>query len=142
MKLYHAGHEWLIESRILKGEISELGKRVGDLLGEVFRGLYNAPVNYEKVEWHDPRCITVNIDRTLSTVDFNDLTLLVFLAHDFSLRVEISSRTFKHMQLMFHKRPRGNSNMNCHPTLEEALERYRARYPKDGEFNEPWKGRE
>jgi hypothetical protein len=63
---------------------------------------------------------------SLSTYDFNQLTRLVFMAHERGIRVEVAPHGgFGHLKLILHKRdPTSTSMMLGHPTLDEALKRH------------------
>lgn len=140
MKRHYAGSEWLISN--LKYEQkpapSALGLRVADLLGELAHGLYHLSkgAKYD-TDWSNTHHIEVSLENgyvTLCTVDSNFLTRLVFLAHDYGMRVEIRPRTFRHLTLMFWQREvrDGSISERC-PTAEDALAAHRAAYPMPAE---------
>jgi hypothetical protein len=62
----------------------------------------------------------------LSTFDLNDLTRLVFLAHDKCIRVDVSQGGPNRLRLAVWKRKREGSLYERHPTIEQALEKWRA----------------
>lgn len=134
MKRLHVGHEWLRQN---KKPSSPLGNAVADLLGEAFAGVYNAPILHHKVNWSDPHHIEVIMESHggMGTVDCNTLTRLVFLAHDYSIRMEMHPHTFQHTKWWFTQRDRGSSIIHDHPTLEEAVEKHRRTYPKEEEYS-------
>lgn len=135
-----AGNEWLTSNLAYekKGAPSALGRRVADLLGELALGLYHLPKSalYD-TDWSNTHHIEVSLENgyvTLCTVDSNFLTRLVFLAHDYGMRVEIRPRTFRHLTLMFWQREvrDGSISERC-PTAEDALAAHRAAYPMPAE---------
>lgn len=60
---------------------------------------------------------------TLSSYDFDDLTRLVFLAHDRCIRVEVSQGGPGRLRIAIWQRKREGSMYERHPTIEQALER-------------------
>jgi hypothetical protein len=127
----YAGAEWLIDMlRYLapKSEISELGKNVADFLGELFFGIYHLDENaLQRVDWANKGFIVISIGwKDWSTVDFNNLTRLVFLAHWLAIRVSMDASKHGYMRLLFHQRAREGSVCERHPTLDEAVEYFKA----------------
>ena len=117
--------------------MSDLGRAVADLLGELFSGIYHLNDNaLRKVEWSNTHHIIFYLSwRTMSTIDDSYLTRLVFLAHHLAIRVEIRACNMQGVQLMFHQRKRGTDGMRCHPTLDEAVEAFK-RYVSLPEYHE------
>ncbi|MBZ9752957.1 hypothetical protein K7W42_19140 [Deinococcus sp. HMF7604] len=144
MPRYFAGSEWLVSN--LKYEKapapSPLGLRVADLLGELAHGIYHLPKGAKyRTNWGHSRYIEVTLENgyvTLGTVDADYLTRLVFLAHDYGLRVEIRPCNFRHLVLGFSQREvrTGAYHERC-PTAEDALAAHRARYPAAGSTPNP-----
>ncbi len=66
-----------------------------------------------------------------STIDRNRLTELVFAAHDEAIRVDLVNGSPGRVGLMLHKRKRVGSNWDAHPTLEDAVARWRSRNPEE-----------
>jgi len=116
----YAGSGW-IESAT-KQKLSPLGIKVADLLGDLFLGIYHIEREISKVNWSDPHCIEINIQQDFSTFDYDRLTRLVFLAHWYSVRVQMTACNFRYIKLMFHNRKREGFIYERHPTLEEATE--------------------
>lgn len=115
-----AGGEWLQERN--SENISPLGIKVANLLGDVFEGLYHLSDNtLNKVDWTDTFCISVNIEKCLCTWDFDHLTRLVVLCHDRCIRMEINSKNMQYIGLMFHERQREGHMDQRHPTIENAI---------------------
>ena len=128
----YSGADWIerqLKARKSDIEMSQLGKNVADLLGELFYGIYH--LDYKqlfKVDWKNNYYIEFLLGwKTLSTVDFDELTRLVFLAHHMAIRVEISPYTFKYIKLMFHQRNRKGDSAQRHPTLDEAVNKFKNR---------------
>lgn len=68
---------------------------------------------------------------TLATTDFNNLTRLVFMAHEKGIRVEIIPAGPKLLSLALHKREAGNIDLiKGHPTIEQALDKWNNRNNK------------
>jgi hypothetical protein len=111
----------------LKGkEPSELGLAVAHLLDD-WQGLNHMnPAKMKQVDWTEKHFIKLGFgDSRLSTYDFGGLTHLVFLAHDYCIRVEIQPCNMHTVNLYFHPRSRTGGMMERHPTLEEAVSRWR-----------------
>ena len=123
--------DWLIRQRFVEKEtISPLGLRVAELLGRWYGGIYHANPKYMKeADWTSEDYIQLKYHGTLSTFDGDDLTRLVFLAHDLAIRVEISAvgGPSKLMRLVFYNRQRDGDWFNRHPSMEEALKAWRER---------------
>lgn len=82
-------------------------------------------------EWGDGWCINHYGD--LSTFDFNKLTTLVFLAHDFCYRVELQQGAPRTIKICIFKRDAREGRLySKHPTIETALAEWRKRYPVEG----------
>lgn len=129
-KSEYAGAEWLREQRRDIAP-SPLGEEVAEAMGEIWQGLYHLPPHsIEKTKWDDPYVICVNIRGSLATTDFNQLTRLVFIAHDRCLRLEICPSGPGLLRLMWHKRQRGGGVSKDHPTIEGALEKWRKYHPE------------
>jgi hypothetical protein len=127
----YAGAEWVEENIRAKGEpvvMSSIGRKAADLLGELFEGIYH--LNHKmlmKTDWSNNLWIKVSISyTTLSTVDFNKLTMLVFLAHHLALRVTVEAGARKHLWITFHERKRGGTFFENHPTLDQAVEHFKS----------------
>lgn len=107
-------------------------KRVMDILGMVCGGIYNAPINWEKVEWNTGNAVFVTVrDGGFSTFDFHRLTALVFLCHEARIRCEISAKTRGYFELGFWQRSHEGGFSGRHPNLAEAVEAFRNYLPAD-----------
>jgi len=112
---------------------SEAGIRVGHLL-HCWDGLHHFdPAEMKKAAWSNPIFVRLKLKgRTLSSFDFDNLTALVFLAHDQCIRVEITHAPGA-MEIYFHPRNARDGGMcKRHPTLEQAVEAWRRRFPLKG----------
>ncbi len=108
------------------GEISPLGTRVLKCCSIIFGGLHNTNSNIlKKTNWADPYCISITTVHSLSTYDDNRLTVLVLLAHDMCVRIEITSCNFNYIKIMFHQRTRTGNFMSRHPSIEDVLKKWR-----------------
>ena len=71
----------------------------------------------------------------LSSFDFEDLTRLVFLAHDMCVRIEIIQSGPRRIGIaMWQRRARDGSSMERHPTIDQALADWRERNGYDRTF--------
>jgi hypothetical protein len=108
-----------------KGEFSELGKNVAWLLDKMW-GLHNLnSTSRRKVDWWNDTWIELVIDKILSTIDNDDLTRLVVIAHQLMLRVEMKGVGPGYIRLMFHQRTsrqRGNGFYRWCPDIQEHVE--------------------
>ncbi len=116
----YSGADW-IESAC-KIECSPLGKKVADLLGQVFRGIYHVQCDACRVDWTATHEIRFRYygGRGLSTYDAGELTYLVVLCHDAGIRLSIQPY-MRALMLSFTQRStreHGNS-WERHPTLED-----------------------
>lgn len=113
---------------------SQVGIQVAELLS-TWHGLHHFDSReMERVEWSNPRFIQVRWAGSLSTFDFNELTRLVFLAHDRCIRVEIKPGSNRFLTLLFHPRKSRDGGMTeRHPNLEQAVELWRVRNPSPAE---------
>lgn len=108
-------------------QMSPIGVRAADLLGEWQYGIYHLSNQHQllfKTDWSNLHFIETSIYcESLSTYDFNDLTRLVFLAHDMAVRVQIEPSTRHYLKLLFHERTHGESNGKIlhHHSLDQAV---------------------
>jgi hypothetical protein len=109
---------------------SDVGLRVAKLLDE-WDGLHHFDqAMMKKVEWTNTHFIAIKLGGGLASFDFNNLTRLIFLAHDHCIRVEIAPLTFKVLRVLFHPRHKREGNIyERHPTLEQAVGAYRGNHP-------------
>lgn len=115
--------------------IGPSGLRCADLLSRWLGGLHHWP-NAKPISatrWDDFFVRLVFFGH-LATFDFANLTSLVFLAHDLGIRVEINACNMQRVEIMLHPRHRDPGSVMCgHPTLEEAVTRWRDGNPLPGD---------
>lgn len=126
--MVYAGSDW-IKSNI-QPEMSALGERVADLLGDLFCGIYHLDHRaLRRVDWGNDHHIIFSLGwQSLSTYDNDLLTQLVILCHDRTLRCSISGNAYKYLELMFHQRQRDGGYFERHPTIEDAILNHRKHY--------------
>lgn len=113
----------------LPEELSEFQKRVVDIVGIVGNGIYNAPIS-QKIDWnYGGRGVAVIWHREMSTWDFNQLTMLVFLCHEARIRCSIESAGPKMMRMCFFQRKDDGGMSVRHPNLDEAVADFRQYLP-------------
>lgn len=131
--LDHGGSEW-IKSQMHCNHpdfvMSELGSDVADLLGNLFLGIYHLDhKRLYKTDWANKNYIEYSLGwKSLSTYDFDELTRLVFLGHEMSIRVSIEPCNFHFIKLVFHRRQKEGDKYHRHPSLDEAVKSFRAFY--------------
>ena len=116
----------------LKGDkqASECGIRVAELLDR-WQGLHHMENDQmAKVDWSNPNWQELKLNSayscgSMATYDFSALTTLVFLAHDLCIRVDVHPCNPRFLRLMFHPRQRDGSMSHRHPTLTEAVSKWR-----------------
>lgn len=74
------------------------------------------------VPWRDGR---------MATFDTQQLTMLVMLAHEARIRVEIHARSRGHLMLSFFQRTHEGCTAIRHPSIEEAVAAFRKYLPED-----------
>lgn len=124
----YSGAGWIEQA--LKVEMSEFGRRVADLLGDVFLGIYHMNTKaLKKADWTNERWIEVVQYGGLASVDGNELTRLVLLCHDRMIRVEVTGCGPNYIKLGFSTRlsRTGNLYERC-PTIESAIASLRKHY--------------
>ncbi len=106
--------------------------KVMDICGMVGGGIYNAPINWDRVDWNCGGGMFVPWrDGRMATFDFFPLTMLVFLCHEARIRGEITAKSNGHFELRFWPRGHEGSASVRHPNLEEAVEAFRQYLPAD-----------
>lgn len=121
--------DWM--SRHIRRELNEFEKKVVDIIGMVGGGIYNAPINPSKVDWNYGSGISVVWQREMSSWDFNQLSLLVFLCHTARIRVQIEGCGPRNMRLSFWQRKSSGDMAVRHPDLAEAVASFEEYLPKD-----------
>jgi hypothetical protein len=122
-------------SNYWQGQPSEMGLRSAAML-DAWVGLHHIPsAALSAVDWSNTLYQQILLSAntgcgSLSTYDFASLTRLVFLAHDFAIRLELSPHHYRFLKLMMHPRPRDGGNVSTrHPTLEAAVSDWRSSHP-------------
>ncbi len=123
----YAGADWVELS--LKVPMSPFGKKVADILGQVWRGIYHlhqGSTNLCKVDWTDDRYIRITVTGELATFDSQHLTELVLAAHDSCVRVSVGACNMQRLHLYFSRRTARKGDLySRHPTIEQAIAEYR-----------------
>ncbi len=118
--------------RPMPEKLSQFQAKVMDILGMVGGGIYNAPINWEKVQWNVGRAVFVPFrDGRMATFDFYPLTNLVFLCHEARIRCEIRAKAAGHFELIFSERSHEGGMAVRHPNLDEAVTAFRAYLPEN-----------
>jgi hypothetical protein len=95
------------------------------MLCDLFGGSHHV---FDKVEEACDNGIRIKFQLcSFATFDFSNMTTAVFMAHDRGIRFEIGSMAPSgKLELSFHKRDtKSPDTSRRHPTLEQALERYK-----------------
>ena len=124
----YAGAGWLKNN--ITNDVSPLGEKVADLLGDVWLGIYHLDDNaLKRGNWNSNHHIKLSFRGSLATVDGSRLTRLVVLCHDRMLRLDISAATHGYLALMFHQRKarEGGLMYRC-PTMETQMDLIRKHY--------------
>jgi hypothetical protein len=80
--------------------ISMLGKRVAAMLDILYGGLYHLHSRQlRSIDWGHPTSMSLVVSEELSTFDFSLLTRLVFLAHDYAVRVAVQPAGPRHLRI-------------------------------------------
>lgn len=127
MVAMYSGADW-IEKSLKINNMSDLGRDVADLLGYLLKGIYHDEKAIRKVDWSNKHYIeykTYGGHGNWASFDFDYLTQLVFLAHHMAIRVEITPVNFTHIRILFHRRSRNGDIYQRHPTLDEAVARFK-----------------
>lgn len=107
-------------------------RRVFTIIGIVGGGIYNAPIEWDSVDWRHPGMLFVNWTTELSTVDYSNLTTAVLLCHDAAIRMSIKPN-MRWLKLGFQEREpwrEGQHFSQGHMSAEQALARHRGRFPE------------
>lgn len=105
-----------------------------DILGMVYGGIYNAPINWETVDWNHGGGVSVIAHAGIgwSTFDYDYLTHFVFLCHEARIRGQISNAGMRHWRISFWQRSSvGGGPSLRHPNLNEAVAAFRSDLPSD-----------
>lgn len=114
--------------------LTDFQAKVMDICGMVGGGIYNAPVNWDKVQWGATDKFGIMMpwrDNHMSTFDFGGLTMLVLLCHEARIRCTVNAQSKGHFQLWFHPRVHEGGMMKRHPNIDEAVATFRDYLPAD-----------
>lgn len=130
----YQGANW-VQAALKPKEMSELGRRVADMLGDLFLGIYHLDSDKLKaVDWGNAHHVEFALGwKSLATYDDSLLTNLVLMAHQRALRVQVSPRSNHYLTLIFHQRKSGmeHSWHERHPTIEDAITAFNKSFPVD-----------
>lgn len=116
----------------LPERLSEFQRKVCDILGMVGGGIYNAPIAHSTIDWdYGFHGVSVIWKHGMATFDYNELTALVFLAHEARIRCQIESAGPRNLRLTFWQRVHEGDMARRHPNLDEAIERFRKYLPEE-----------
>lgn len=105
--------------------IEPMPKKIAELFfAQFYGGLHHCP---PIKEWGHGWC--VNAADSPATYDFDQLTRLVFMAHDQCIRVEIARCNMQFLKICIHPRERTGQMHSRHPTLNAALIAWRKHNP-------------
>lgn len=114
--------------------LNDFQRRAVVLLCQAMRcGPYDFARTFETADWMWGKGVRFSVRRPqLATYDTDGLTALVLGAHEQAIRVEVAPRSFTHLCITMHPREREHdSQWGRHPTIEQAIHRYRGTRPKD-----------
>ena len=112
--------------------VSDAGARCAELVETWVGGLHHFPEGQKalrKTDWSG-EYVTFLVYGSIATFDHDQITRLVFLAHDHAIRVEIQP-AMRYLRILLHPRAREGNMSLRHPTLEAAVEAYRKHHPKE-----------
>ena len=117
---------WLDRQHI---EMSDFGRLVADLLGELFEGIYHVGNQALKADWSQPKFVSIIVyDARFATYDSDLLTRLVILAHNRNVRISIKAAAPRYLRLEFMPVTRAGFFADRHPTLQESIDKCSAPY--------------
>lgn len=106
-------------------KLSDFQKKVVGIVGIIGSGIYNAPINPDKIEWDHGRGVSMVWMREMATWDFNQLTWLVFLCHEARIRCSVEGCGPRNLRLSFWPREAEGQMSVRHPDLGEAVKIFR-----------------
>ncbi len=93
------------------------------VLNAVYRGAHHVPDSLKK----EPKFWALSDARDFATYDFDLLTRFVFACHDLCVRGSIAPSGPGRIKIVIHDRTGRSGQMyDRHPTIEAAIENYRA----------------
>lgn len=103
-------------------KLSDFGREVADLLGDLYRGIYHingSALTHKRTNWAHESRIEIVLHGSMATFDGAELTRLVVLCHDRCIRCELCAASNGYLRLFFSKRKGREGNIyERHPTLE------------------------
>jgi hypothetical protein len=117
---------------LCKEDMSEAQSECYDFLCDLFFGEHNLRDIGTVSGWGNGISMTASVGG-LSTWDYNMLTRAVLMAHDRCIRFDVQPCTPKLLRLVLHRRQREGGVSQRHPTIDEAIERYRRTEPSGRE---------
>lgn len=134
-RAYNRGNKNRRSFRPAPESLTEFQAKVMDICGMVGGGIYNAPINWDKVQWG----LGTNFsgmfvpwrDGRMATFDFYPLTNLVLLCHEARIRCEIRAKAAGHFELSFFQRAHVGGMSERHPNIDEAVKAFREYLPAD-----------
>lgn len=101
----YSGADWLENNTGTGHTLSPIGRKVADILGFVFRGIYHMDWrDLNASDWGNPLFAYVRLSRGLATFDFQHLSEMLVLCFDHMVRLEIRPRSNQTLELLFHQR--------------------------------------
>lgn len=100
-------------------------ERATEFFSRLYRGENHLPSKLK----HEYGSYSVRHYLDLATFDYDELTRLVFLAHEFCVRASVRASGPKHIRITISPRLRGFEPdiALVHPTLDEAVEKFTTR---------------
>lgn len=93
-----------------------------DFFSDFFGGEHHLP---SEIKEFGPGGWCIGMLGELATFDFNQLTRLVFMAHDRAVRVSVMGHGMSRIRITIFNRDRSGHMYQRHPTLAEALSDWR-----------------
>jgi hypothetical protein len=104
--------------------MSPLGRKVADILGQAFLGIYHIDNDILRADLSTKNFISLTLPayRDWSTVDGNLLTIMVVLCHDAGLRMSINPAGPRYFRFIFYQRSTHQGRWDSAiPTMEEHI---------------------
>jgi len=111
-------------------KVSDKGARCAEFVYQFYCGWHHFPHDVKKIDWSAGYIAFTHKWHALSTFDSNALTSLVLMAHDYAIRVEVEP-AMRYLRIVLHPRDiAAIAGGWCgHPTMENALAKWRERNP-------------
>ena len=102
--------------------------RANRVLDTVFLGLHHCPKIYKFNNGKEFEMWEINHYGDMATYDFDSLTRLVIASHDECIRASVNPSGPGMVKIRLWPRVREGGISERHPTMEQSLERIRARH--------------